>query len=102
MKRSLKCPKCGGVRIWIIEAFRIPSETAEGVTLPVVVHQEESAPKTLFGIARMSPRGRFDLYACDECGFSELYATDLGDVLPDEARGIRLVDASTAPKGPFR
>src|SRR5512139_3338064 len=101
MQRSLKCPKCGGVKIWVIERFRVPSETAEGQELSVVPHQREMT-RGMFAIPRISPRGHFDLYACDACGFSELYARDLASLDPDPERGIRLVDATEPQKGPFR
>ena len=101
MQRSLKCPKCSGVRIWVIERFRVPSETAEGAELSIVPHQQETA-RGFFAIPRHSPRGHFDLYACDACGFAELYARGLSTLEPDPERGIRLVDAGERTKGPFR
>jgi predicted nucleic-acid-binding Zn-ribbon protein len=101
MQRTLKCPKCGGAKIWVIERFRVPSETAEGQELAVVPHQQEMG-RGLFAIARISPRGHFDLYACDGCGYAELYARDLAGLEPDPDRGIRLVDATEPQKGPFR
>jgi hypothetical protein len=42
MKQLLRCPKCAGKRIWVIEKYRIPSEAAEGRELPLVPHQEEA------------------------------------------------------------
>lgn len=101
MRRTLKCPKCGGVRIWVIERFRVPSESSEGQELAVVPHQAEMT-RSLFGIPRQSPRGHFDLYACDGCGFTELYARDLSSLVPDPARGVRLIDSAEDPQGPFR
>lgn len=35
----LRCPKCAGKRIWVIERYRVPGEAAEGRELPVVPHQ---------------------------------------------------------------
>ncbi|MBL9027173.1 MAG: hypothetical protein JNL21_33570 [Myxococcales bacterium] len=101
MRKTLKCPKCSGVRIWVIERFRVPSDTSEGQELAVVPHQAD-AERSLFSIPRQSPRGHFDLYACDGCGFTELYARDLSTLVADPARGIRLVDTGEPNKGPFR
>lgn len=92
---------CGGVRIWVIERFRVPSETSEGQPLSVVPHQPEMS-RGFFAIPRQSPRGHFDLYACDGCGFSELYARDLSSLTEDPERGVRMIDASERSKGPFR
>lgn len=100
MKQSLKCPKCDGARIWVIERFRIPSETASGQELPLVPHQEGATG--FLGFSKLAPHGAFDLWACDACGYTELYARDLSGLKPSEERGVRLIDAAVEPKGPFR
>jgi predicted nucleic-acid-binding Zn-ribbon protein len=101
MKRSLKCPKCGGEKLWVIEKYRIPGETAEGNELSLVPHQPDGKTSR-FGIGRVTPRGHFDLYVCDGCGYTELYGGGLEELVPDPARGVRLIDASVPKKGPFR
>lgn len=101
MKRTQLCPKCDGRRIWVIEPFRVPSEAAQGTVLSVVPHQA-SGGGGLFALARLSPVGRFDAYVCATCGYSELYATDFGELREDPANGVRLLDATAAPAGPFR
>jgi predicted nucleic-acid-binding Zn-ribbon protein len=101
MKNHLRCPKCAGKRIWVIEKYRIPGESAEGRELPVVPHQE-TARAGLFQALRVAPRGHFDLFVCDGCGYSELWAAGLGDLVEDPARGVRLVDMSDVTQGPFR
>jgi hypothetical protein len=101
VKRNQRCTKCDGKRIWVIEAFRIPTETAQGQVLPVVPHQEAMSSGFL-ALARMKPVGHFDLYVCGACGYSELWAADLDDLRPDAAKGVRLLDSSTKPEGPFR
>jgi predicted nucleic-acid-binding Zn-ribbon protein len=101
VKRSQICPKCAARRIWVIESFRIPSETAQGAVLSVVPHQQ-SAGGGFFAMARVAPVGSFDAYVCAGCGYSELYAKDFSELREDPARGVRLLDASTAPAGPFR
>ena len=101
VKRSQICPKCAARRIWVVESFRVPSETAQGAVLPVVPHQQVEGGG-FFAIARMTPVGSFDAYVCAGCGYSELYAKDFAELREDSARGVRLLDASTTPAGPFR
>lgn len=100
MKRTQQCPKCQGRRLWLIEPFRVPSEVAAGQTLPVLTHQPQ--PGGLFAIARANPQGRFDLWVCDACGYCELWASGLSGLRHDPAAGVRLVDTTAEPSGPFR
>jgi predicted nucleic-acid-binding Zn-ribbon protein len=99
MKNLLRCPKCAGKRLWVIEKYRVPGDTADGRELPVVPHQPE-AGQGLF--SRVKPKGHFDLFLCDGCGYSELWADGFRGLVEDTARGIRLIDTSDANKGPFR
>lgn len=101
MKRTQICPKCAARRIWVIESFRVPSETAQGAVLPVMPHQQAEGG-SFFSIARLTPVGSFDAYVCAGCGYSELYAKDFAQLREDPARGVRLLDASAEPAGPFR
>lgn len=79
----------------------MPSETAQGAVLPVVAHQ---APEGggFFAMHRVSPVGRFDAYVCATCGYSELYAHDFEELRENPANGVRLLDGTAAPAGPFR
>src|SRR6185436_9144661 len=101
MKNMLRCPKCAGKRIWVIEKYRIPGESSEGRALPVVPHQAEMKT-SLFQAMRLNPQGHFDLFLCAGCGYSELWAESFKDLVADPARGIRLVDTSNLNEGPFR
>jgi predicted nucleic-acid-binding Zn-ribbon protein len=100
MKKSLRCPKCQGERIWVIERFRVPDETDSGRQLSVVQNQETT--KGFMGLPRVTPRGHFDLYACNGCGYSELYAEKLSELTADPKKGVRLIDATAKKQGPFR
>lgn len=100
MKNHLRCPKCAGKRIWVIEKYRVPGETAEGRELPVIPHQAGEA--SFLRLARVKPVGHFDLFLCAGCGYSELYASDFRELEADPARGIRLIDTSDTNEGPFR
>src|SRR4051812_43615788 len=101
MKQHLTCPKCKGRRIWVIEKYRIPGETAEGRVLPIVPHQNEVATPRLFSFGRANPIGHVDLYLCDGCGYSELWAEGVRGLVHDPANGVRLVDSAVAGEGPF-
>jgi predicted nucleic-acid-binding Zn-ribbon protein len=100
MKNLLRCPKCAGKRIWVIEKYRIPGEAAEGRELPVVPHQ--AAGSSFMRLARVTPIGSFDLFLCAGCGYSELYASNFRELVADPERGIRLIDTSETSEGPFR
>lgn len=84
----------------MVERFRVPGETAAGVALPVVTHQEQAPGR--FSLGRASPQGSFNLWLCDACGYSELWAEHITGLRHDPAAGVRLVDATTDPEGPFR
>ena len=45
--------------------------------------------------------GRFELWLCNECGYSELWAHDFAHLTPDPANGIRHIDARPQ-RGTFR
>jgi predicted nucleic-acid-binding Zn-ribbon protein len=99
MKESAACPKCRGRRLWVVEPFRIPSENMGGTELRMVVDQPEPGE----GIFRRSrPQGCFDLYVCAGCGYSELYARDLGTLRESSAQGVSLRDNTDPHAGPFR
>lgn len=103
MKNLHRCPKCSGRRIWIIERYRIPdAEVTTGKELAVLPHLASAGASRLF-FEKTNPVGHFDLYLCDGCGYSELWAEGFkGALSPDPSRGIRLLDTSDANEGPFR
>lgn len=100
MKRTQRCPKCGGRKLWVIDTFRAPGESAAGVALPVVTHQEQSTGR--FSLGRASPQGSFNLWLCDACGYSELWAENIAGLRHDPASGVRCVDTTPDDEGPFR
>ena len=103
MKTLHRCPKCSGRRIWIIERYRVPdAEVTTGRELNVVPHVANPNASRLF-FEKTNPVGHFDLYLCDGCGYSELWAEGFkGALSHDPSRGIRLLDTSDANEGPFR
>ncbi len=100
VKRSQQCPKCEGRRLWVVERYRIPGEYAGGVELPVAANQQEAGG--VFSLARTTPQGRFDLWLCEGCGYTELWARDLKGLREDPTHGVRRVDTTADPEGPFR
>lgn len=101
MKNTLKCPKCAGKKIWVIEEYRIPGDSAAGRALHVVPHQG-SGKGGLFQTIRQNPQGHFDLFLCKGCGFSELWASGHEGLAENTERGIRLIDTTDVGAGPFR
>lgn len=102
MKKLHHCPKCAGRRIWVIERYRVPGgESTGGVALPVLPHLPDPNASR-FSFATVNPVGTFDLYLCDGCGYSELWAESFRGLVEDPKRGIRLLDTSDAKDGPFR
>ncbi len=102
MKNLHRCPKCDGKRIWVIEKFRIPSESVvRGLPLAVLPHQPAETA-SFFGLEKVNPQGQIDLYLCDGCGYSELWAEGFRGLVASPQRGVRLLDTSDAQEGPFR
>lgn len=100
VKKTQRCVKCQGQRLWVIERFRIPGEYLGGVELPVVVNQEE--PAKFFAMSRAMPQGSFELWVCEACGYSEFWAKGLSGLRENPEAGVRLVDTTPQPSGPFR
>lgn len=101
MKRHQRCIKCNGSTLWLVDPFRVPGEAAQGHELAVVPHQEGERAG-LFAFAKVRPVGRFELWVCASCGYSELWAKDLEALRESVGDGVRLIDASVAGEGPFR
>jgi len=101
MKSHHRCPKCSGRKIWVVEKYRVPGEAAEGRELPVIPHQGGTGAAS-FLLGRLNPIGSFDLFVCDGCGYSELYASGFRELKADPQRGVRLLDTSDTNEGPFR
>lgn len=99
MKNQHACPKCTGRKIWVVEPFRLPDDTLDGRPVHVVPHQSEGGAG-FFKVESAKPRGELDLYVCDDCGYSELWARNVKNLR--ETRTVRLLDSSGNRAGPFR
>lgn len=100
MKRTQQCPKCQGRKLWVVERFRVPGEYVGGAVMAVVQTQQEAGG--FLGVGKLSPKGAFDLWVCESCGFSELWARDLSRLKEDPANGVRRIDTTPPEGGPFR
>lgn len=87
--------------LWVVERYRIPGEYAGGVELPVVAHQQEVGGGFL-SMGRTTAQGHFDLWVCEGCGYTELWARDLRNLRDAPEHGVRRIDNSTEGGGPFR
>jgi predicted nucleic-acid-binding Zn-ribbon protein len=99
MKATQRCGKCGGKKIWLVDPFRVPSDTLAGQELSVVPHQGTGSG---WASLRANPVGSFELFLCAACGYSELYAKAFKDLEARADGSVRLLDMSDASAGPFR
>jgi predicted nucleic-acid-binding Zn-ribbon protein len=98
VKNLHRCPKCSGKKIWVVERYRVPGEQLKGHELNVLPHAGKASAFTLSA----NPIGSFDLYLCDGCGYSELWASGFRGKLSEEMVGVSLLDTSDTNEGPFR
>jgi predicted nucleic-acid-binding Zn-ribbon protein len=100
MKKTLICPKCEGRVLWRIDTLKLPVQdqssfrnalSVSPVPLPVQVDAKWSGFATT---------GGFEAFICKGCGYTELYAYGIDDLLPDDNLGIQLID--NQPRGGLR
>jgi predicted nucleic-acid-binding Zn-ribbon protein len=80
LKKTLQCPKCDSRRLWHVERFSGHDR------MQLALEYERSGT---------IGRGALELFACDACGYAELYAQTANLV---EGDGVRLID-SAGPGG---
>lgn len=100
MKRTQQCPKCQGRKLWVVERFRVPGEYDGGAVMAVVQTQRDAGG--FLGVGKLNPQGAFDLWVCEACGYSELWARSLSGLREDPDAGVRRVDTTPPEGGPFR
>ena len=89
MKNSLTCPKCQSRKLWRIEKFRTGPDI--GGELPVAAWRRRGVLGT--------STGHFDVYICVECGYTEFFVEDFGELKPNPKRGFHLIDNSPRQAG---
>ena len=90
MKKTKTCPKCAGNRLWLVDPLRTTYDNAPG-TIPLHLDHRRPAGKGWLG-TKTEDVGTLALYVCASCGYSELWASDLERLRPNEKAGITLVD----------
>ena len=94
MKRSHRCPKCEGTRLWRIENFRHQTDVVAGSELVVAILDRDRV------WTGATVRGTFDMYLCATCGYSELWANGLDELYAKPEEGVHLLEGDE-PK-PYR
>jgi predicted nucleic-acid-binding Zn-ribbon protein len=89
MKNTQTCPKCASKKLWLISPLRTIHEYAPG-THPLNLDYDQKVGNN-FLTRHKAPAGKFDAWVCAECGFSELWATDIDKLVHAPERGIRLI-----------
>jgi hypothetical protein len=91
MKRSLTCPACDGQKILHVPELKERSRRAAG-DLPVASEQGR-----WFGVSFARTVGHFEAFVCVACGYSELYANSIDELI---RAGGRIID--NEPKATLR
>jgi predicted nucleic-acid-binding Zn-ribbon protein len=92
MRTTATCPKCSGKKIVVTEPCYIAGE----YRMPRGLHPVVAGGRAF---------GRFESWICAACGYTELYALDLGDVdrlAEERPKDVRIIDSTVPTKGPFR
>ena len=99
MRQEMRCPKCRGQRIWLIEDFSTEDAKRTSVGLPLFLVKSRGVDRT--NVDFHGANGRLDLVACDACGYAELWAKGLEDLVHDPENGVHLFDTA-GERGPYR
>lgn len=92
MKKTLVCPKCDGRVIVHLESLKLPTADTQSfgaqmasrpAPLPVTVRTSWSGMRT---------HGGFETFICKACGYTELYAHGVDELVADEKNGVRIID----------
>jgi predicted nucleic-acid-binding Zn-ribbon protein len=96
MKNSLRCPKCEHRKILRVDQLVTQLTGVSTVPMPVAVR----SPAHLF---RRNRFGTFGAFVCAACGYTEIYANDIADLVahPENANGVGVLDGETS-EGPHR
>lgn len=88
MKTTLTCPKCNHRAIWVIDPVTQPNDPSHAIERFVVVARETSP-----GVRSVA--GRYEVFVCAGCGYTEWYAKDLANLqyfAADPSYGVRLLE----------
>jgi len=90
MKHNEKCVKCGCRRLLVIDEVREQHEFLMGTTFHVYNGQNKQGGS-----------GKFQVFVCLQCGYTEWYAYDLEKLLQKLPADARIIDGNLST-GPYR
>ncbi|MEZ4445452.1 MAG: hypothetical protein R3B72_40635 [Polyangiaceae bacterium] len=96
----MRCPKCDGQRIWLIEDFSSEDARRTSSGHPLFLVKSRGVDRAKADDFH-GGNGRLDLVACDACGYAELWARGLEHLVHDPENGVHLFDHDP-DRGPFR
>ncbi|MET7400650.1 hypothetical protein ABZS66_44945 [Dactylosporangium sp. NPDC005572] len=101
MRTSRRCVKCQCPRLWHVDPVMVPDTDSSNVVelLPAVARAGSGAAVTGEFKKRVEA-GRFEVWICSACGYTEWYAHEVNDMLAWLSRnprsGVRYSDADAA------
>ncbi|WP_433042091.1 hypothetical protein [Dactylosporangium sp. CS-033363] len=90
MRTTRRCVKCQCPRLWQIDPFLIPDGDSSNVAVPLPpITRLGSGSATGAELRRRRQAGRFELWICTACGYTEWYAHDVNETLAALAQNPR-------------
>ncbi|MER7279073.1 hypothetical protein ABT369_32005 [Dactylosporangium sp. NPDC000244] len=82
MRMSRHCVKCQCPRLWQINPFMVPDNDSSNVVLPLPgISRLHSGAAVGAELRRRLEAGRFEVWICTACGYTEWYAFEVNDAL---------------------
>jgi predicted nucleic-acid-binding Zn-ribbon protein len=103
MRTTATCPKCSGKKIVVTELRHTNNVGEVGERIDAIPVVGIRVRRSLTWDTKVV--GTFESWICAACGYTELYAKDLGDVdklAAERPTDVRIVDAAVPARGPFR
>ena len=102
MRTSRRCVKCQCPRLWHVDPVLIPdSDSSNALDLLPAVSRAASGAASGGEFGKRVVAGRFEMWICVACGYTEWYAHEVNDMLAWLSRnpkaGVRYYDADAAP-----
>jgi predicted nucleic-acid-binding Zn-ribbon protein len=106
VKTTETCPKCRSRKIIVVEEVTHKDpEMARTIRVPMVADEVANRDEGFFASANVIVEaGTFDVWICNECGYTEWYATKLGELraLAERSGKVRFIDREPGEGGPYR
>lgn len=91
MKESQVCPKCRSSKLWRIEQFAAEESGGPPAPLRAAVRRADPQVPGFFGKPGTYTAGFVDAYICAGCGYTELWAQDLDELVDNPEAGVHLL-----------